>query len=136
MQREFVEYPALLSHWGARYADAIEAAAAAKERLKDVEAEVYLLLRDANAGTEATIKAKVRGDKRVQAARAMAAAAEARETRFHHKVMTPLYAKKEMLISLGAHQRAEVGGDPLLRRAHREDLARLERRAADQIEDD
>ncbi len=132
VQREFVDYTGTLAHWGARYADAITDAKAKAEALKDVEAEVFLELHSAKekGDTEASLKARSRIDKRVRLARQLALEAEAREVRFKEKVMAPLYAKKEMLISLGAHQRAELGGDPLVRRAIREDLTALERRAS------
>ena len=136
VQQEFVDYPGLLSHWGARYADAIEEAAATAERLKDTEAEVFIELSASKkdlGGTEAMLKARLRLDSRVKLARRLAEQAEARKVRFQHKVMAALYAKKEMLISLGAHQRAELSGDPIIRhdkpRAERPDLGTLENEA-------
>lgn len=116
---EFIEFPSQLSAFGSRYADAISDAAAKAEGLEDIEAEVYLELRSGKGGdkslTEATIKAMVRKDPRVRMARELYLQAEATKARFKHKVMDPLYAKRDMLISLGAHQRAELVGDPLLR---------------------
>lgn len=117
LDQEFQSYSATLSFWGARYAEAISNAAEAEERLKDIEAEVFIELRDQKAGTVEEIKAKVRQDRRVVTMRRMAMQTESRRARYQHKVMAALYAKKEMLISLGAHRRAELGGDPLVRRA-------------------
>lgn len=119
LRDEFVSFPGLLSDFGARYAEAISAATAAKEALKDLEAEVYLELRATKSkeDTEAVLTAKLRRDPRVRMARDLFVAAEAKETRFKHKVMDPLYAKKEMIVSIGAHQRAELNGDPLVRHA-------------------
>lgn len=130
LEREFQDFSAAFSFWGARYAEAISNAATAEEHLKDVEAEVFLELRDMKAGTVEEIKAKLRMDKRVVVARKMAMQTEARRTRFQHKVMGALSAKKEMLISLGAHRRAELGGDPLVRRAIRD-----ERRSERELEE-
>lgn len=132
LRDEFVIFPGTLSDFGARYAEAISSAAAAAESLEDCEAEVYLELRASKTKeqTEATLQAMVRRDTRVRMARELLTAAEARKTRFKHKVMDPLYAKKEMLISIGAHQRAELAGDPIVKHA-KGDLDALERRAFD-----
>ena len=128
MQREFAEYPGVLSRWGGRYADAISEASALAEELEDLEAEVYLELRarKAQGQTEAELKALVRTDRRVKLKRAMALAAKSKQTRYEKKVIAALHAKKEMLVSLGAHQRAELGGDPLVKRAMRDERSAKE----------
>lgn len=128
MRDEFVGFTGQLAYFGERYSLAVAKAAACSEQLKDAEAEVYLELR-AKGGTEAELKAKVRLDRRVQLARTLSVQADADEHRFKHKVMDPLYAKRDMLISIGAHQRAELAGDPIVRHARREDVASLEERA-------
>lgn len=131
---EFIEFPSQLSAFGSRYADAISDAAAKAERLEDVEADVYMELRanKTKDQSEAMLQAMVRRDPRVRVARDLAAQAEAHKVKFKHKVMDPLYAKKEMLISLGAHQRAELAGDPMIRygkepRDPRRDIDAMER---------
>jgi hypothetical protein len=129
LRDEFVAFPGVLSDYGDRYAEAISEAAAKSEQLEDVEAEVYLELRAEGGHTEATIKAKIRRDTRVRMARELWLAAEARKSRMRHKVMDPLYAKKEMLISIGAHQRAELNGDPMVKYAKGGSIDDLERKA-------
>jgi hypothetical protein len=129
MQREFAEFPGVLSRWGARYASAISEASARAEDLEDLEAEVYLEFRargKEGGQTEQTIKANVRLDRRVKLKRSMLLAAEAKKVRYEKKVIAALHAKKEMLVSLGAHQRAELGGDPLVRRAMRDERSHEE----------
>jgi|SRR5580692_11840266 hypothetical protein len=127
---EFVAFPGLLSSFGARYADAISFAAEKSEALEDIEAEVYLELRAGKTKeqTEAMLNAMVRRDTRVRMARELYLQAEATKLRFRHKVMDPLYAKKDMLISIGAHQRAELSGDPMIKHARRESVDELEAR--------
>jgi hypothetical protein len=128
LHREFAEFPGVLSHWGARYASAISEASAMAEELEDLEAEVYLELRARkdSGQTEQTIKANVRLDRRVRLKRSMLLAAEAKRVRYEKKVISALHAKREMLVSLGAHQRAELGGDPLVRRALRDERSNEE----------
>lgn len=126
VQEAFMTLPGTLSRWGERYAEALSAAAAYKESLEDREAEVYLELRaeKEKGQTEGTLKAAVRLDKRVRIAAGLHAQAEAKKVRLYHKIMQPLYARRDMLQSLGAHQREELRGDPLVKRANLEDLER------------
>lgn len=126
LQEEFVAFPGTLSRWGALYADAISAAAYTEEDLTDTEAEVYLELRLGAKHTEAELKALVRTDRRVRLKRSIAMAAEAKKIRFREKIISALHFKKDMIISLGAHQRAELGGDPLVRRGVREERTAAE----------
>jgi hypothetical protein len=128
LRDEFVAFPAQLAYYGERYSLAIARAAALEEQREDIEAEVYLELRanKADGQTEKVLASMVRMDKRVKLARDMALEAEANKQRFKHKVMDPLYAKKDMLVSIGAHQRAELSGDPMVKHARRDAVAELE----------
>lgn len=122
IQEEYVRLPADLAYWNQKYADALRAHLRAKIDLDRIEAQVYLEKREvgyASGGktTEATVAAQVACDARVLAAREVAVMAEAEKARLHG-VVNAVSAKKDMLVSLGAHVRQEMDGDPTIREQH------------------
>lgn len=123
MQEEFVRIPADLSHWNAKYTEALKAFLLAKARAEEIWARVWLTTREAlladGKATEKLIEAKAQGDEDYQKAHLALIEAEVEKARVMG-VVDAIRAKKEMLISLGATIRAEMEGDPLLKREMRD----------------
>lgn len=131
LEEEFVRMPADLAYWGAQYARSVRGYLIADMEFDRTEAEVRILVRErllseaapdpsekpAKRGTvtESMVAAKVELDEDYQAARLALIEAEAEKVRVYG-IVEAVKAKRDMLISLGANQRAEMKGDPVLRR--------------------
>lgn len=127
------EFRTIAAHIARRnhlYADALKTYLFAKAREKRVRAEVYLKLRAEweDAGekiTEGRLSAQVDADAAVNAAVEALIEAEFVKTRLGGEVEA-LRSKRDALVSLGAHIRAEMAGNPAIRGEHRgaRDVAR------------
>lgn len=116
---QFEEIPGQLAYWNAQYAKALRAHLNAEIDEKVTRARVYLASKEAiiakgGKPTEDHLKAVVDSNEDYMTARYAAADAEAVKNDLYGK-LDAIRSKKEMLISLGAHLRAEMGGDPLIR---------------------
>jgi hypothetical protein len=119
MQEEFVRIPADLSYWNAQYADLLRRFLVAKAESEHLWARIWMetretLLIDGKA-TEKLIESKATCNPEWQKAHLALVELEAEKARVRG-VVEAIEAKKEMLISLGAHLRAEMEGDPMVRR--------------------
>jgi hypothetical protein len=116
LRSEMIRIPADLAYYGHQLAVAHRRVTEAKLELESVEGFVYLEVRemledlaDSKKGpTEATIKAKTAADVRIRNARAQMIEAEFEmgQVRAH---VDAVRAKREMLVSLSALARAEMG---------------------------
>lgn len=126
LDAEYMRVSADLAFWTKLAADAMEAELAAKVRvdqakaaLKEAEGEAYLRVQERLAGakpkpTVATLEAYVQTDDAVRGARARLHAEMQEHVRLAADrkrldgVVSSIYTKREMLISLGAHVRKEM----------------------------
>lgn len=119
IQEEFVRIPADLAYWNSRYAQALRAHLMAKIDLDVTRAKlqpiVRLALQEAGAKvTESQVDAAIEShDSYVEHRRRVADAEVAKNELFGS--LDAIRAKKDMLMSLGAHLRVEMEGDPVMR---------------------
>lgn len=111
LQSEYVRVSADLYYWRGKYADTLDEESKAENLRKDIEAEVYLELREAKdsgkkSGTEEQIKLRMRLDSRVSNARERERQAMVQKARVWG-IVESITTKKDMLIGLGASQRQE-----------------------------
>lgn len=118
---EFVRLPADLAYWNERYAKAYRAWLEAKIDTEQVTAVRSMEIRDrqmaiAKGGrvTISEVEQALHVDLGYQRARHKEVIAESEKVRLYG-VLDALRTKREMLVSLGAHIRAEMGNDPLIR---------------------
>ncbi len=116
IQDEFCKVPAAIATWAERHANAIGQSLRAEENRKQMEAALYLEFREeARSGgtkkTEAEIDASVRTDARFVASKRTEIEAEIYRVKMKG-MADAVFAKKDMLVSLGAHIRQEMGGHP------------------------
>lgn len=116
---EFIRVPSDLAFWSERYNDAAEAYLRAKMTRDKCAAEVELRVRRdaAHRGeklTENIVQARVTVDEEFTAMNLAVIEAEANKNRLRSTV-DAILAKKDMLVSVGAHLRAEMGRDPVVR---------------------
>jgi hypothetical protein len=119
LQEEYVRIAPDIAYWNARYSKALEMFLRSKIDLDTTEARQYIAHRERmlNAGakvTKAQIEAAVTTDQQVIEARMLLVAAEVEKNRLNG-VCEAVRTKRDMLVSLGAHVRAEMQGDPSLR---------------------
>jgi hypothetical protein len=124
LQPEYVRLSSDLAAWNARYADALDSYLEADMALDTTEARLYIewrerLLDEGSKSTESVLKARVGTDPRYTAARLAMINAEVQKVRVQG-VVRAIEAKKEMLISLGAHVRKEMEGNPKIREQQRD----------------
>jgi hypothetical protein len=81
------------------------------------------LLAKGDKATEKTVEASVECDAEYQEVRYRYVEAEAEKVRLAG-IMEAMKSKKEMLISLGANLRVEMGSDPMIRSQQRESKVR------------
>lgn len=129
IEEEFVRVPAELAYWSHRYAESYERRVRAKLQLDRVAAMLRLkhrsIMEDEKVKiTESQVDARVETDDEMFAAREAMLRAEVDEVRTKGAVEA-VRAKRDMLVSIGAHQRAEMQGDPLIRREARDARARI-----------
>lgn len=124
LQQEFAEVAAELAYWNAQYADALGRQLLAKIDREKLAGQLFFdkrqELHDKDDGrvTEAAIKAAIEIDSQYNVARSEEADAQAEAVRLKG-VAEAVRTKRDMLVSLGAHVRAEMEGDPSIRSQHR-----------------
>ena len=120
LEDEFIRLPGDLAYWSERYADAYEMFLDAKLVRERVYAELTMKHRDRLSLTSkgrvtvGEIEAAVILDADYLEAKTNENAAESNKIRMHG-IVEALRAKRDMLISVGAHQRAEMDHDPSIR---------------------
>jgi hypothetical protein len=127
LEEEFIRMPADLAYWTQRYAEAQRKCMLAKLDLDETDARLTLMHRErmlavGDKATEKIVDSAVTSDPAMHAARAAFIEAEYEKNKLNGTV-DAIRTKKDMLVSLGAHIRAELQGDPALRaqaRGHRE----------------
>jgi hypothetical protein len=123
---EYIRLPALMARYGARLSLAIQDYQEAELAFDRVEAGVSLewrhtlgIAREGTArggkATESSVQDHVRNDQRWVDAKMGMIEADAKRHRAR-ELCTALAAKREMLVSLGAHIRKEMDLDPTTRR--------------------
>jgi len=124
IEEEFVRLPADLAYWAERYALAYGVEAKAKSHRTRLHALLSIEYRESlgqspgvGRVTEALVEAKVENDVRYIAAVNHHIDADVDLVRLKG-VVDAIRTKRDMLISIGAHVRAEMGTDPTLRRDH------------------
>lgn len=123
LQDAFCETPAQLAYWSHRYALRYRKAAAAKANEKQVVAAYREVARDrvlAQRGkaTQDDVAAMLEGIDEVKEAREETIEAEYEKVRVFG-IVDAIRTKKDMLISVGAHIRAEMDHDPSIRARNR-----------------
>lgn len=123
IQAEYIRLPADLAYWNSRYADAYRDWNSSKLELDMLCSTLSLAIRDelinqAKGGrvTLAEVEQVLHTTPQYRDAKQKEILAEADKARLYG-VVDAIRAKKEMLISLGAHIRLEMGNDPLIRNA-------------------
>lgn len=119
IQEEYVRLPSDLAYWNKQYAEAQRVELKAKARAKRARADAQLRIRqeaadDGRKMTDKIAEAETEIDADVAEAEDFYADAVADRSRLYG-VVDAVRAKKDMLVSLGAHVRAELEGDPSLR---------------------
>ena len=119
IQEEYVRIPADLAYFNQRYADAYREYSHAKVGLARLEGLLRIkhredLLASGVKVTESQVDASVQGDASYQDAQDRFVDADVARVR-SQGVVDAVRAKREMLVSVGAHLRAEMGGDPSIR---------------------
>jgi hypothetical protein len=119
LQEEFVRLPSDLAYWNARYADAQRTFLVRKLELDQLNARLRIELRERllvteSKVTESMVDSRVELDDRYGNARLAMVEAEA-DKMHKYGAVDALRAKRDMLVSLGAHVRAEMQHDPQLR---------------------
>lgn len=122
IQEEYVRLPADLAYWNARYARALKEFLTAKAGEKQMESMLSIKHRELiidNGGkpTEKMVENAVNTDPKMIEARNLLVETEVEKARIWG-LLDAVRSKKEMLISLGAHVRQEMEGDPMVRAAH------------------
>lgn len=122
LEEEFVRLPSDLSFWNQRYADVYRYWLERKMVLAQVVAEVSQEQRERlemEAGGKRVLVGEVENalmlSKEYQQAKIKEIEAEAEKVRLWG-VLDAIRSKRDMLISLGAHMRAEMQNDPMIRR--------------------
>lgn len=120
IEEEYIRLPSDLAYWSAELARAIEQSALAKNARELTAAEVAgekredLHALNGKAPTVAQVEEAVTTDHRYQKAKHAEITTESRRMEILGTVEA-IRAKRDMLISLGAHIRAELQRDPLIR---------------------
>ena len=116
LAEEFTEVSSQLSYWNEQYAEALRTQLVAKIHRERTHALVYLQKRESMGKvTEATLSAAIEIDPRYVVAVDTEAQATADCMKMRGRAEA-VKTKRDMLVSLGAHMRAEMGGDPSIRR--------------------
>ena len=119
LNEEFIRIPSDLAHWNARYAKALKRYLLAKVNEKITKGRLEPMMRQAimHAGgkpTEKQIDALIDSNQSYIDICYELVDAEVEKNDIYGS-LDAIRSKKEMLVSLGAHMRAEMGHDPLLR---------------------
>lgn len=130
LESEYVRISSDQAYWNAKLADAFKAYERAKLNRKRLEALLQLQYREelSQSGkvTEKVIESHVSCDPRMHTAEDEELNAEVELVQMKG-VCEAVRAKREMLVSFGAHVRAEMQGDPVVRNNQR--IAREQREA-------
>lgn len=122
LQEEFVRLPADLAYWNARYAQTYQFWLESKLARERECARLYALhqakLMTAGKGkvTISEVESSMNQDQAFVDVRTKEIIAESEKIRIAG-VVEAIRAKRDMLISIGAHQRAEMQNDPMIRQA-------------------
>lgn len=124
LQEEYVRISSDLAFWNDRYANALAEERRAKLHLEELSAMLYIKYREDRTGrgekpTEAMLKADVTTDTQMHSAEVTLLDAEVARERLRGR-LEAIRTKREMLVSLGAHVREEMKGDPSIRRMQRD----------------
>lgn len=116
LKDEFTKISGHLARYNELYANSLRRHLKAERHKKETYARLYVEKRETAEEklTEGMIKAMVEMDEEYEQACALAIDAEVEKTRAWGRCEA-VRAKKDALISLGAHVRAELSGDPKLR---------------------
>jgi hypothetical protein len=122
LEEEFVRMPADLAYWNNQYANALRTYQLAKRAVEQLNALLTIehrerLNRVVNRVTEAMIDSAVQIDERMDEAKEALIHAEVDKVRIAG-VCEAVRTKRDMLISIGAHVRAEMARDPVIRTQH------------------
>ena len=123
LQDAFIKVPAELAYWSGQYAKAYRKAAAAKASEKQIigayrEVARERVLAKRGKSTEADVAAELEGIDEVQEAREESIESDYNKVHLYG-IVDAIRTKKDMLISVGAHVRAEMDHDPTIRAQHR-----------------
>ena len=125
LDEEFIRMPADMAYWSAQYADALRTYLFAKFEHDRNAARLHLQTKAANEvgmGKKATVgdlEAMVITDPEYERTYLPLLEADVDRARLRG-VVDAISTKKDMLQSLGAKLRAEMAGDPIVRREHAE----------------
>jgi hypothetical protein len=121
LSEEFARVALDLAYWNAQYADRLREHRLAEMSQKRTKAMLYIkhrvLLQEADPKgktTEAQVDAAVLMDEDMVICDTNAITTEVEKEKARG-VLDAVRAKREMVVSLGAHIRAEMAGDPILR---------------------
>ena len=109
-----------LAYWGQRYAAAVREHLISKIVVERTTSELRIVLREKLTAenpkppTESMVDSAVNTHDAMDKARARMVEAEVEKVRLNG-VLDAVRTKRDMLVSLGAHVRAELQGDPSLR---------------------
>jgi hypothetical protein len=140
LEEEFASLPALLARYNEMYSQAYGTFLTAKATYDQVWSGAMLRYREDTDDTKKrptvdAIKAMVDVDDDVIAAKLAVIEAEVEKVRLWG-VLDALRCKKDALVSIGAHIRAELGGNPSLRDQHRGARDSADSRTRDTPDDD
>jgi len=120
IEEEFIRLPGDLAYWNNKYADVYQYWLERKQVTAEVTARRSSEIREDMTAAKgkrplvSEVDDALTMDPAAQQAKMKEIAAEAEKVRLYG-IMDALRSKREMLISLGAHMRAEMKFDPLIR---------------------
>jgi len=119
LQEEYIRVAPDLAYFNERYSRALERSMIAKLAVDQTEARLQIAVRQALLNTsqkitEALVEASVTTHEDMTTAREEQIQADVEKSRLHG-VLDAIRTKRDMLVSLGAHVRSELQGDPSLR---------------------
>lgn len=123
LQEEFVRWASDYSFWNERFSKASRLHAGQKLERERCEAQISMAVRSASTkATVGEVEARVKLDPEYKKFREAELDAEVEAERING-VLQALRGKKDMLVQMGYHQRAEMAGDPVLREYARDQRA-------------
>jgi hypothetical protein len=120
LEEEFVRMSADLAYWNQRYAAAVREHLTSKIAIERTASHLRIIHRERLTAenpkppTESMVEAAVNTDEQMDKARAALIDAEVEKVRLAG-VLDAVRTKRDMLVSLGAHVRAEMQADPSIR---------------------
>lgn len=121
LKEEFVRIPGDLAYWNSQFAKAHREFLLAKLRANEIASTQRIILRADNVRklTVDDMNSLVDEDIDVRTARADLVEKEYERERIKG-IVDAIRTKRDMVVSLGAHIRIEMGGDPMIRDQHRQ----------------